>query len=171
MKGLKFTMKVNAEGNITEVKGFEDMGQKIADSLGLEGDEKEKVKQQFSGQFNEDQVKQQLGRFWYIFPNKEVKVGDSWDKVSELGGKVPGKYSSVYKVTDIEGDMVTLDENTKIETKEEGKEISGKVTGTLVVDSRTGLVVTADQDMIISVKDGGQSVDIKAKSKLKGKAR
>lgn len=171
IKGQKFTMKVNAEGNITEVKGFEDMGQKIADSLGLEEDEKEKMKQQFSGQFNEDQVKQQLGRFWYIFPNKEVKVGDTWNKNTELGGRVPGKYNSTYKVTEIEGDMVTLDETTKIEAREEGKNLAGKVTGTLVVDSRTGLVVTADQDMTISVGDGGKSVEIKAKSKLKGKAR
>lgn len=171
IKGQTFTMKVNPEGNITEVKGLEDMGQKIADSLGLEEDEKEKMKQQFSGQFNEDQLKQSLGRFWYIFPNKEVKVGDTWNKNSELGGRMPGKYNSTYKVTDIESDMVTLDEITKIEAKEEGKNLEGKVTGTLVVDSRTGLVVTADQDMNISVSDGGKSVEIKAKSKLKGKAR
>ena len=44
--------------------------------------------------------------------------------------------------------MVTLEENTKIESKEEEMiSLKGDMTGTIVVDSRYGLVVNADQDM------------------------
>lgn len=171
IKGQTFSMKVTPEGNITEVKGFETLGMRLADSLGFEGEKKEMMMKQLNGRFNADEIRQSLGRFWYIFPNKEVKVGDTWTKSSELGGNVPAKYISNYKVTDIEGDMVTLEENTKIQTKEEGKEVSGKVTGSMVVDSRSGLVVTADQEMTINATENGKTVEIKVTSKLKGKAR
>jgi hypothetical protein len=174
IKGQVFTMKVTSEGKITEVSGFESMGQKIADSLGLDGSEKEEMVKQFEGQFNADEIKQSLERVWYIFPDKEVKVGDSWQKTTAMGGKMPAKYNSTYKVTDIEGDMVTLEETSKIETRENEKDevsLSGDVTGTIVVDSRTGLVVAADQDMKIKATSKGMSFDIKAKTKIKGKAR
>lgn len=172
IKGQKFTMKVNPEGKITEVTGFENMAENIAGSLGLDEDEKQEMMKEFNGQFNADEIKQNLERFWYIFPNKEIKVGDTWDKVSEVGGKLPARYKSTYKVTDIEGDMVTLEEVSKIESKGDEKlSLSGEVTGTIVVDSRSGLVVTADQDMDIKASGGGMSFDIKGKSKIKGKAR
>jgi Family of unknown function (DUF6263) len=173
IKGQRFTMKVTAEGKITEVTGFENMAQKIADSLDLEPAEREKMMKEFEGQFNADEIRQSLERFWYIFPNKEVKVGDSWQKSTKLGGKMPAKYNSTYKVTDIEGDMVTLEEVSKIEASEgdEKMSLSGDVTGTLVVDSRTGLVVSADQDMNLKASAQGMSFDIKGKSKIKGKAR
>ncbi|HUR66588.1 MAG TPA: DUF6263 family protein [Chitinophagaceae bacterium] len=174
IKGQQFSMKVTAEGKITEVNGFENMGKNIADSLGLDGNDRAEMLKQFEGQFNADEIKQSLERVWYIFPNKEVKVGDSWQKSTAMGGKMPAKYNSTYKVTDIEGDMVTLEETSKIETREnEAEEIklSGDVTGTIVVDSRTGLVVTADQDMKIKATSKGMSFDIKGKTKIKGKAR
>lgn len=171
IKGQRFSMQVSPEGKIIDVKGFDGIGSRIADSLGLENEQKQMMKQQFDSQFNEEQLKQSLGRFWYIFPNKEIKVGDTWTKNFEMGGKMGGKYISDYKVTDIEGDMVTLDEHTKIESNGGDKNISGTVTGTMVVDSRTGLIVTADQDMNIKASDSGQTAEMKVKSKLKGKAR
>ena len=36
-------------------------------------------------------MKGQFERFWYIFPNKEVKVGDSWKKILEVAGTMAGK--------------------------------------------------------------------------------
>lgn len=172
IKGQKFTMKVNPEGKITEVTGFENMAENMANSLGLDEKEKAEMKAGFEGQFNEKEIKQNLERFWYIFPNKEVKVGDTWNKTTEMGGKMPGTYKSTYKVTDIEGDMVTLDEVSKIESKEgEAMSLTGEVKGTIVVDSRSGLVVTADQDMDMKASAQGMSFDIKGKSRIKGKAR
>lgn len=172
IKGQQFIMKVNAEGKITEVKGFENMAKNIADSLELSEQERAEMMKEFDGQFNAGEITKSLERFWYIFPNKEVKVGDSWDKVTEVEGKLPAKYRSTYKVTEIEGDMVTLEESSKIESKEgELISLTGDVTGTIVVDSRYGLVVTADQDMKMKASAQGMSFDIRGKSKIKGKAR
>ncbi len=172
IKGQKFTMKVSPEGKITEVTGFENMAKSIADSMKIEGDERAEMMKQFDGQFNANEMTQSLERFWFLFPNKEVKVGDSWQKSMQMGGKMPGKYNSTYKVTEIEGDMVTIDEESKIEALEtEEVSLTGKVTGTIIVDSRSGLIVTADQDMKMKASAKGMSFDIKAKTKIKGKAR
>lgn len=167
----KFIMKVNSEGSIVEVTGFEKMGNTIADSMGLEGENRAQLLQQFDKQFNGEEIKGQFERFWGVFPNKEVKVGDSWNRATVLKGKMPGTYNSTYKVKDIEGDMVTLEEKTKVDSREEKMGVKGDIEGTLVVDSRSGLVVSADQDMTLTASGGGMSFEIKGKTKTKGTAR
>lgn len=175
-KGQRFNVKVDAEGKILEVSGTEEMAKKLMDSLDLPPAEKEKALQEFSKTLGDEQIKSSLERFWYIFPNKQVKVGDSWQKNNTVsGGSLPGNYNSTYKVTDIEGDMVTIDETTKIDgvSNEGGKEtkMKGEITGTVVIDSRSGLVVNADQDIKMNASAEGMNFTIKAKSKIKGTAR
>jgi hypothetical protein len=173
IKGQRFSMKVNAEGKVMEITGFENMAKKIVDSLGIEEAEKEKMTQQFNKQFNAERMKSQFERTWYIFPNKEVKVGDSWEKNTslgddELGG---GNYKSTYKVTDIEGNMVTLKENTEISSKKGEMEMKGEIEGTIVVDSNSGLIVKADQDLTLKPIGDSKGFEIKAKTRIRGKAR
>lgn len=171
IKGRQFTMKVNAEGKVLEVEGFENMAQSIIDSLDIGVEMREQMIQQFDKQFNEQSVKDQFERILYIFPNKEIKVGDSWEKKSSSLGIAKGLYNSVYTVTDIEGDMVTLDEKSTIKSDDEGAKMNGKVSSKIIVDSKTGLIVSADMDMTITTQAEGQSFDIKAKTNIKGKAR
>jgi len=171
IKGRKFTMKVNQEGRIESVEGFKDMAESIVDSMHLDEAQRQQMVQQFSKQFNDKNIKDQFERVLYIFPNKEVKVGDSWQKVTNPGAPMAGKYTSTYTVTDIEGDMVTLEEKSKIESDSETVKLSGDITGTLVVDSKSGLVVSADQDMDITTATGGQSIKMIGKTKIKGKVR
>lgn len=172
IKGQEFNMKVDAEGKVLEVKGFEDMAQRIVDSLGIEEAEKEKMKQQFNKQFNSEKIKGQFERTWYIFPNKEVKVGDTWKKNTSVGmDEMGGNYNSVYKVIDIEGNMVTLEETTEIESKRGEMELKGEIKGTIVVDSQVGLIVKADQEMTLRPTGESSGFEIKAKTRIRGKAR
>lgn len=170
--GRRFVMKVNAEGKVEEVTGVNVMAGAMADSMGLEGNDRKEMMEKFSQSFNEKQMKGQFERFLYIFPNKEVKVGDTWDRSSEVSGQMAGKYKSTYTVKEIEGDMVTLEEKTKIEGEmDQADNLNGKVSGVLVVDSKSGLVVNADQDIVMNLEKSGQKITINAKSKIKGKAR
>jgi hypothetical protein len=170
VKKQEFMMKVNSEGSILEVSGFDQMAASIADSLGLQGASREQMLQAFSKRFNGDAVKEQMERFLYIFPDKEVKVGDSWTKNSSQKGIMDAKYNSVYKVTDIEGEMVTVEELTTINSAGTQSEIQGEIKGELVIDSRTGLVVNADQDIKANTSEKGKPVKITGKTKVKGKA-
>lgn len=171
IKGRKFTMKVNAEGKVMEVTGFEEMAKSIADSIGGDAARRQKIMDGFNKQFSDKTVGDQFERILYIFPNKVVKVGDSWQKTTNPGGAMGGTYNSTYTVTEIEGDMVTLEEKSKIDGTSEGMTMKGTIEGTLVVDSRSGLVVNADQDMNITAGEPGKAIEIKGKTKIKGKAR
>ena len=172
VKGRTFTMDVDPEGHVVAVKGMEEMGKAIADSLQLEGEDRLEFEKRFGQQLNEKATREQFERVWLIFPNREVKVGDSWTKTYSIGGQMPGKYVSEYTVKEIEGDMVTLEEETKIEPNgEEGPSVKGKITGTAVVDSRSGLIVNSDQDMKMTVSVNGFEVESKGKTKIKGKSR
>jgi hypothetical protein len=176
IKGQKFSMKVNAEGQVLEVTGLQEMAKRMTDSLDMDPAEKAKAMEQFSKSMGDDQVKYSLERFWFIFPNKEVKVGDSWKKNSNVPmGPMPGKYNSTYTVKDIEGDMVTLEESSTIDgrTNEGGKELKmeGTVKGTMTIDSRSGLVVNGDQDIKMIASGAGLKFNVNAKSKIKGTPR
>jgi len=171
IKGQKFTMKVDAEGKVQEVIGFENMAKTIVDSIAMDESQKAEMMQSFNQQFNGEKIKNQFERAWYIFPNKEVKLGDSWQKNTEVAGDMGGSFNSTYKVTDIEGDMVTLSEVTKMDSREGKMSLKGDITGTIVVDSRLGLVVNSDQEMKMSTEVDGKNFEIKARTKIKGKAR
>lgn len=171
IKGRKFSMKVNAEGKVEEVTGFKDMAQSITDSLNLDEKKRSDMMQKFNEQFNESNIKSQFERVLYIFPNKEVKVGDSWQKNTTPGGQMGGKYNSTYTVKEIEGDMVTLEEKSEVDGLSDEMKMSGEITGILVVDSKSGLVVTADQEMSMKTTANGMDIHIKGKTKIKGKAR
>jgi Family of unknown function (DUF6263) len=175
LKGTKFSMKVNREGKITDISGLENLGDKLATELGLDEGDKATASGSLDKAFNKEEIARNFERFWYIFPNKEVKVGDSWKKTSSFGGQMPATYESTYKVTDIEGDMVTLEEKSLISAKQtindNSFESSGEISGIVTVDSRSGLLVNSDQDLNMKINSGGMEVKIKGKSKIKGKAR
>ncbi|MBK6825769.1 MAG: hypothetical protein IPG86_02265 [Chitinophagaceae bacterium] len=175
LKGTKFSMKVNREGKITDISGLENLGDKLATELGLDEGDKTTASGSLDKAFNKEEIARNFERFWYIFPNKEVKVGDSWKKTSSFGGQMPATYESTYKVTDIEGDMVTLEEKSLISAKQtindNSFESSGEISGIVTVDSRSGLLVNSDQDLNMKINSGGMEVKIKGKSKIKGKAR
>ncbi len=171
IKGKKFTMKVDAEGRITEVTGFEDMATDIVATLPGDEQTKEEVAAQFKEQFNEKSIKEQMERVWYLFPNKEVKVGDSWQKTSLTGGPMGQTYESTYTVKEIEGDMVTLGEKTTIKQSMEGADISGTITGESIIDSKSGLIVKGDQDLKMTTTVQGTTFTTTGKIKILGKAR
>lgn len=172
LKGQEFTMKINSEGKVVSVSGMKEMADRIINNFGAEMSEAEKneMRQQFDKQFSDEGMKGQFERFLYIFPNKEVKVGDSWTKTSSMGGDMPANYNSTYTVTEIEGDMVTLSEKSKVTSSDANMNVDGDVTGTIVVDSRSGLVVTSTQNLDMKITAGGQSIGMKGITKVKGKA-
>ena len=171
IKGQKFEMKVNAEGKVLSVEGMDKMAGAIMDSLDLGEEVRKTAVQSFNKQFNSKNISEQFERIFSIFPNKEMKVGESWDKNFEISNPFPGKYNTTYKVKEIEGDMVTLVEKTRIESNSEKIKLSGDQTGELVVDSKSGLVVNANMAHTIEVTTNGLTIEMKGKYRIKGKAR
>ena len=176
IKGKEFIMKVNEEGKVLEVSGFEKIITSMIDSMGVEGDAKMQVQASLQDQFNDQTIKDQFGQVLSIFPGKEIKVGDKWEKILQVGGRMPAKYITTYTVKGIEGDHVSLSAHTNIgsannESDNYQMEIKGTQNGSLLVDGKTGLVINAEFDQDMETKTQGMEIVIKGKGIIKGKER
>ena len=100
----------------------------------------------------------------------EIKVGDTWEKTYNTGGKMSAKNTTIYTVTDIDGDNVSMTTKTKIESNTGEMEMNGKQNGNIIVDSKTGLIVNSEFTQDLEVKANGVKVEITGKGKIKGKA-
>lgn len=170
MVGKTFIIKVDEEGKVLEVTGFERIINDMVDSMGMDETVKMQVIASMKEQFNDESIKDQFSQVFTIFPNKEIKTGDSWEKDYSTGGKMAAKYITTYTVKEIEGDHVTLSAKTKIGSNAENQEIKGTQTGNIIVDSKTGLIINAEFDQDFEVKAQGQTVAVTGKGKIKGKA-
>jgi hypothetical protein len=140
MVGKSFTMKVDPEGKVIAISGLNEMGDAMVNSMGLNGEMKMQARQMFDQQFNEENMKQTFSQAFNIFPNKEVKVGDKWEKSVTMNGPMKADAKTVYTVKDINEKEVTLDAASDIDMG--GSKI--KQTGTMQVDPVTGLVTKAN---------------------------
>lgn len=168
--GKKFIMKVDEDGKVLDVIGFEKILTGMIDSMGIEGDMKQQVETSLKDQFNNQSIKDQFSQVFTIFPNKEVKPGDTWEKSFSTGGKMAAKYTTNYTVKSIEGDHVILAADTKISSAGGNNDLTGTQTGNIIVDSNTGLMINAEFQQDMKMKAEGVTVDITGKGKIKGTA-
>jgi hypothetical protein len=164
-----FVVKVDEEGKVLEVTGFDKIITDMIDAMNVDENLKAQTLASMKDQFSEQSIKDQFAQCFYIFPNKEVKVGDSWDKTFTTGGKMASKNVTTFTVKGIEGNHVSLTTRTKISSDTPGQEISGTQSGNVLVDSKSGLMINAEFDQDINVQTQGQSVTVIGKGKIKGK--
>jgi len=165
LKGKSFIMKVDQEGKVTEVTGLDQIADAMVNSMKVKEEMKPMVRQAFTQQFNEQNIKEIFSQSFNIFPNKSVKVGDSWEKKISGTSSMPMDVTTTYTVKSIDGDIVNLDAKSKMNFTG-GADMSGEQTGTLKVNSKTGLVVNAEMDQ----KMDGQ-MKMTTKAKITGKER
>jgi hypothetical protein len=172
IKGKSFTMSVDPEGKVLSVSGFESIVRSMVDSMQIPEEAKMQVEVSLKDQFNDDMIRDQFAQAFTIFPNKAVKVGDTWQKTFAVKGKTPSNYVTDYTVKQIDGGTVTLDARTTIASADSTvMKLNGLQTGKLLVDSKTGLVVDASFDQDIKINMNQTDVEMKGKGTIKGKAK
>lgn len=165
--GKSFSMKVDHEGNVLEVSGFREIFESMLNNIDMDEKQKAEGKAALEDQFNEQGVKDQFAQLFTIFPNKEIKTGDTWERSYTTGGKMPGKYTTHYTVKGIEGDHVTLAAETKIESNGDIK-IKGSQTGDIIADIKSGMIVNAQYEQDIETTVMGMAIKMVGKGKVKG---
>jgi hypothetical protein len=171
IKGKAFTMQVDREGKVLQVNGFEQIVKSMVDAVQADENMKMQMYASLQDQFNDQNIKDQFAQIFTIFPNKEIKVGDSWEKSWQTGGRTPANYVTKYTVKDFEGDHVNLDAKTTIISDNEEMKTKGTQDGKLLVDAKTGLVINATFDQDIETTAGGMNMKMIGKSKMTGKER
>ena len=165
LKGKSFLIKVDKEGKVTEVSGLDQIADAMVNSMNVKEEMKPMVRQAFTQQFNEQNIKEIFSQSFNIFPNKPVKVGDSWEKKIAGTTSMPMDVTTTYTVKSIDGDMVNLDAKSKMSFTG-GANMTGEQTGTMKVNAKTGLVVNAE----FNQKMDGQ-MKMTTKGKITGKER
>jgi hypothetical protein len=171
IKGKDFTMQVDREGNVLQVNGFEQIVKGMVDSVHADENMKMQIRASLQDQFNDQNIKDQFAQVFTIFPNREVKVGDSWEKSWQIGGRMPANYVTKYTVKDVEGDHVNLDAKTSIQSENEQMKVKGTQDGKLLVDANTGLVINATFVQEIATTAGDINMKMIGKGKITGRER
>jgi len=104
-------------------------------------------------------------QFLVVFPDKEIGVGEIWQKeiVLKSGNKM--NCSATYTLKEIHEDLAVITIEGKLYGSGEkfGNEFSmeGKITGNITVDITTGWPITTDAHQDFILKMGGKDIPIK----------
>lgn len=165
LKGKSFLIKVDKEGKVTEVSGLQQIADAMVGSIKVKEEMKPMVRQAFTQQFNEENIKELFSQSFNIFPNKPVKVGDSWEKKLSGTSLMPMDMTTTYTVKSIQGNFVMLDAKSDMKFTG-GANLTGEQIGKMKVNAKTGLVETA----VYEQKMDGQ-MKMTTKATVTGKER
>jgi hypothetical protein len=158
MIGKSFTTTVAPNGTIVKVEGIESLVPE-----GTQGLDQETLKQTMQTSFN-------------IFPEKPVKVGETWTKTTDM--KLQNfnmKLDSKYTLDKVEGDKAIISMDGKISSEAgasvQGMEMNldGTQTGKLEIDIPTGQAISGDIKQLIKGKfnANGQEIPMDISSDVK----
>ncbi|TRX63270.1 DUF6263 family protein [Carboxylicivirga sp. M1479] len=161
MVGHTFQLKFDDRGNIEEVKGFEEVAQKLVTVFGDNPQQAEMMKSTLSGQFSDDNMKHTLANMFIVYPEDKVKVGTKWTTKTKLMQPITINNTFNYNVDVVSKEAVKLSGSGTMATEEGlSKEQMGMVQH---FDLNGELSFTAD----INVKTGWPN-EIKMLQKLDG---
>ncbi|MDL2323509.1 DUF6263 family protein, partial [Bacteroidales bacterium OttesenSCG-928-A17] len=153
-----------------EIKGVEKLHQAIAGSVSNPGNP---MNAQFSQQFSEESLKKTFEQMMVsYFPEKPVKVGESWTTNITVSQSLID-LDAVVKSTllSIENNVATLKVETQLGTKDKvhtqnvnGMDIKmvmvGTQNGTMKLDTRTGWYIESDMDQHMTVESEAMGMKI-----------
>ncbi len=176
--GKQFNLKVDEKGNILEVTGFDELVNGMITAMNLSEEKKMMVKASLKDQFNADKIKESFAPMFNIYPDKEIKIGDSWERSYNLTSGTTTRYSTQYTVKSFNGDNVLLDANTKIDPVSDSStsgitgnmQMSGTQSGIMTVNTKSGLVVDAELTQNLETS-GDLKMKMIGKTKMKGRKR
>ena len=160
IKGKSFTMQINNKGKVVSVSGFDKIGEAVVREMNLPEEMKPMMRKNFQERFNDDAAKQMFSQAFEVYPNKYVKVGDSW-KVNSSLPALKQDITIVYTVKSIKGNRIFIDGQSKLKSSD--GQNSGTQSIKLIIDAKTGLMIDGVFDQKSS--DGQMST----KSRITGK--
>lgn len=133
MTGNKLNMKMDENGKILSISGFEPIYSKFSttvNGLTKNADERKFLMQQLKATFNEEILREQFSKNIFVMPKKGAKIGEKWtiSEKASADGKV--KINSNYTLKSVKDGVVEIAVSGGI-PKQSNKETRGNVTQTL----------------------------------------
>lgn len=174
IKGKGVTLLVNANNEVVDVEGFDEL---------MTNDQLDATTQlQIKKMFSKEQMNGMFGMMFQMYPEKPVRVGESWDKnISTQIGEIKITMKGKYKLKAVNNDVATIDIFGDFSGKGDmsqgqmdmSMDIKGSQDGQMNIGLKDGYLKDADYkiDMKGEMSAMGQKVpmEIKGKYMIKGK--
>jgi hypothetical protein len=175
--GSEFTLKVNKDYKVTEIKGRDDFLKKLTNA----NPQMEPLLKQI---LSEDALKEMADPTFAAVPNKEVKKDATWERTSKLNMGPIGTYENTYKYKydgpdkDKKKDKITVETTLKY-TAPSGDAVGGglpfkiksaslaskNASGTILFDAEKGRVEESSMEVKLegdlNIEIGGQATAVK----------
>jgi len=156
MVGQSLTMKVTPEGKTLEVKGADELAERIAGKLPplARGGAKQQA----------ESMTQSFDRMMAFLPKKPVDIGDTWSGNMDMTSdpNMPMKVDATYTLYDRKKGKAIVKVDGKMKSSEG---LSGTVSGTMTIDEATGWIDGGETSL--DMKGTMKGVDAKVKGKFK----
>ena len=177
MLGQSFKLSMSPKGEVMKIEGIQDLVEKMSNNINVPEQMKEQMRKQMKESFNEEQIRQSFAQGFYIYPDKPVKVGDSWKKsfdktMNNMKMNQDLKYT-VKEITDngiiLELDGIISSSVNTDSTAAPKIDISGDEKGTMEMNRATGLIQKGTIDMNMKMSAAGNPMTMKVKTIIEGK--
>ncbi len=116
--GHPFQMTFDNRGNIIEVKGFEEVSNKIVAAFGDNPQQGEQMEKALSGQFSNENMKQSLGSMLLVYPKEKVKAGTKWSNKTKVIQPIPINNTINYNIESVDKERVIVSGTGTMNTPE-----------------------------------------------------
>lgn len=164
-----FTVVFLPNGSVKSVSGMGEIVENMLNAISADG-QLAVLGSQMSQQFNDEAMQKSLGQSFNLYPDKAIKVGDTWSTENSL----PMNYVNVsVKTTNtlkaVNANKATIDVTGEMDMDMEESKMKGAQTGTMIIDTSTGLPLSSDilLDMKGVVKTQGMEIKMEIESKAK----
>ncbi|HEX6191891.1 MAG TPA: DUF6263 family protein [Chitinophagaceae bacterium] len=151
LKGKTFEMQVTGDGKVVSVNGLEQLEDAVVENAKTL---KDAARVTYRELFNANAMKERMNKVFFIYPVKQVNVGDTWTKQLDVSGFL---YKSVYTVKSATDNQLFLSLAGKADKP--GSNATIEQAGSLVVDAESGMIINALIDQhTISMYEGKKDI-------------
>lgn len=149
--GKKITVKVSQDGKVKEVMGIDKIIDEVLKELNIKNNkQEEEIQKMIVEQFGDEALKKQVENITSVYPDEPVKVGDTWEKKTDISSEYPLQAESKYTLKESKDGMSEIMVESKVKTKDDAEplilgnikisyDIEGTQNGTLNVDEESGI--------------------------------
>jgi len=169
LKGASFFMTVTPTGAIKTVAGIDKMLDNMASKMTADTSQVKQIKTALAKQFSTEVVKQTMESSFKIYPDRAVKIGDSWTVDTKLQMSMPIETITQYTLKEVKDGIAILSVKGTLLSKGNFEamgnkmetDLSGTNAGEAAMDIKTGIVLNSHLriELYGKMKSMGKNID------------
>lgn len=151
IKNASFSILLSPNGSIKSVSGVEKMVNAIAAKTATDSTQIEQLRLSLGKQFNAEVIRQTMESSLKIFPNKAVKIGESWTINTKMQITMPIESVTVYTLKEVKDNVAVLSVKGTLISKGDFDSMGNKMqtdlkgmnVGDAQIDLKTGMILSS----------------------------